>query len=128
MLLTSDDLTDMGYYNAGDFLQARKSSMLDYSNWVEGKILTQGQDRLVENTLGLVGEAGEVAEKIKKLIRDATRFNNEEIAKELGDVIFYATALGNYYGYTLQEVINMNMAKLDGREERGTLRGSGDNR
>ena len=99
-----------------------------YSIWVEGKIMTEGQDRLVENTLGLVGEAGEVAEKIKKLIRDDTRFSNAEIIKELGDVVFYATALANYYGRTLAEVISTNVDKLDGREKRGTLGGSGDNR
>ena len=63
---------------------------IEYSYWVENKIMTEGKDRLVENTLGLVGEAGEVAEKIKKLIRDSNRFSNEEIIKELGDVVFYA--------------------------------------
>jgi NTP pyrophosphatase (non-canonical NTP hydrolase) len=90
--------------------------------------MTEGQDRLVENTLGLVGEAGEVAEKIKKLIRDDTRFSNAEIIKELGDVVFYITALANYYGSTLDDVLETNVEKLNSREERGTLGGSGDNR
>ena len=83
---------------------------------------------MVENTLGLVGEAGEVAEKVKKLIRDKSRFSKDEIIKELGDVVFYVTALANYYGSDLQEVIDMNIEKLDGRLARGTLQGSGDNR
>jgi len=99
-----------------------------YSEWVEGKILTEGHDRLVENTLGLVGEAGEVAEKIKKLIRDKNKFTSEDIAKEIGDVIFYATSLGMIFGFGLGDIIKMNVEKLDGREARGTLRGSGDNR
>lgn len=90
--------------------------------------MTEGQDRLVENTLGLVGEAGEVAEKIKKLIRDDKRFSNAEIIKELGDVVFYVTALANYYGSTLDDVLETNVEKLNSREERGTLGGSGDNR
>jgi|TARA_R110002126_G_scaffold273258_1_gene417766 NTP pyrophosphatase (non-canonical NTP hydrolase) len=90
--------------------------------------MTEGQDRLVENTLGLVGEAGEVAEKIKKLIRDDTRFSNAEIIKELGDVVFYVTALANYYGSTLDDVLETNVEKLNSREKRGTLGGSGDNR
>lgn len=100
----------------------------EYSQWVEGKIVTEGSDRLFENTLGLVGEAGEVAEKIKKLIRDQNRFTPDEIVKELGDVVFYVTALANYYSFGLQHVIDMNVHKLDDRQERGVLQGSGDNR
>ena len=100
----------------------------EYSTWVEAKIITSGKDRLIENTLGLVGEAGEVAEKVKKLIRDENKFSPDDIAKELGDVIFYATALANYYGHTLTSVIEMNVNKIDGRVARGTLQGSGDNR
>ena len=99
-----------------------------YSKWVEGKIITEPKDRLVENTLGLMGEAGEVAEKIKKRIRDNTKVEPEEIVKELGDVIFYATALSNFYGASLGVTIAENMMKLDGREARGTLKGSGDSR
>ncbi len=99
-----------------------------YSLWVEDKIMTTGKDRLIENTLGLVGEAGEVAEKIKKLIRDESRFTSAEIVKELGDVVFYATAIANYYNSSLDEVLKVNVDKLNGRAERGTLSGSGDNR
>lgn len=101
---------------------------IGYSKWVEGKIMTEGGDRVFENTLGLVGEAGEVAEKIKKLIRDDTRFNDKDILKELGDVLFYATALANFYGGNLGVLVGMNVEKLDGRQARGTLKGSGDNR
>ena len=101
---------------------------LEYSYWVEAKIMTKGKDRLVENTLGLVGEAGEVAEKMKKYIRDGTGVKQQEIIKELGDVIFYATALSNYFYSNLGEVMDVNVTKLDGREARGTLSGSGDNR
>ena len=101
---------------------------MEYSYWVENKIMTEGKDRLIENTLGLVGEAGEVAEKIKKLIRDSSRFSNEDIVKELGDVVFYATALANYFESSLEEVIELNVDKLDDRQRRGVLDGSGDNR
>jgi len=69
-----------------------------------------------------------VAEKMKKLVRDSSRFTNEEIMKELGDVVFYATALANIYGKGLREVIDLNMKKLDDRQRRGKLKGSGDNR
>jgi NTP pyrophosphatase (non-canonical NTP hydrolase) len=126
-MISAEDLEAFGYYD--NFDKPSKGKWADsYSDWVEEKIMTEGQDRLVENTLGLVGEAGEVAEKIKKLIRDKSRFSNEEILKELGDVVFYATALANIYGGGLQEVVDLNIAKLDDRQKRGTLKGSGDNR
>ena len=101
---------------------------MEYSYWVEDKIITQGQTRLVENTLGLVGEAGEVAEKVKKYLRDNTKVSQKEIVKELGDVIFYATALANYFYSNLPEVMEVNMDKLNDRAKRGVIKGEGDNR
>ena len=101
---------------------------MEYSYWVEDKIVTEGDTRLIENTLGLVGEAGEVAEKIKKYLRDNTKVSQKEIVKELGDVIFYATALANYFYSNLPEVMETNMDKLNDRSKRGVIKGSGDNR
>ena len=74
-----------------------------------------------------VGEAGEVAEKIKKFFRDNT-LDEEAIQKELGDVIFYWYALHGALGLDPQETIDKNVEKLSSRKERGTLRGNGDNR
>ena len=124
-MIDINDLMSMGYLSAVD---QSKDPLKTYSDWVETKILTSSDERLVENTLGLVGEAGEVAEKVKKLIRDKSRFTKQDIVKELGDVVFYVTALANYYGSDLREVIEENVSKLDGREARGTLKGNGDNR
>ena len=83
-------------------------------------------------TLGLSGEAGEVAEKIKKVIRDkdgvideATR---EEIKKELGDVLWYVSQISSELGLSLGEVADFNIKKLYDRMERGKLHGEGDNR
>lgn len=82
--------------------------------------------------LGLTGEAGEVADKIKKIERDQGGVWNEEnkraICKELGDVLWYVTALSHEFGLTLNEVASENIEKLMGRRERGTLSGSGDDR
>lgn len=127
-MLSNADLEAFDYY--GMFPETTKSSnpMKDYSDWVEDKILTEGQTRLIENTLGLVGEAGEVAEKIKKMLRDNNKYTATDIIKELGDIVFYATALANYYGGDLSVVMAMNVKKLDDRELRGKLQGSGDNR
>ncbi len=77
--------------------------------------------------LGLTGEAGEVAEKIKKSIRDGV-LNEEEVAKELGDVLWYLSNLSLSIGYTLEEVAVLNIKKLEDRKKRNKLKGSGDNR
>lgn len=81
-------------------------------------------------TLGLTGEAGEVADKVKKIIRDGKSVVNErvEIAKELGDVLWYLAAVSRDIGVSLDDVAQMNIEKLESRKERGTLQGNGDNR
>ena len=128
-MMTAKDLDSMGYFEA--FQTVDEIKLSDYSEWVEKKMMTEGQERLIENVLGLVGEAGEVAEKIKKLIRDKSKFTDEEIMNELGDVAFYITALGNIFskdGNGLQKILELNIAKLDDRQRRGKLKGSGDKR
>lgn len=83
-------------------------------------------------SLGLVGEAGEVAEKVKKIIRDGdgtlTDPDRDKIAKELSDVCWYVAVLAYELDYTLEEIMQMNLDKLRSRKERGVLSGSGDNR
>ena len=128
-MINHSDLEAFGYFdmfqNSPDY---EKDPTRFYSQFVEDKMLTKGRERLLENTLGLVGEAGEVAEKVKKLFRDKNKFKDEDILKELGDVLFYTVALSNIFGGNLRKVMEMNMAKLDDREQRGVLKGSGDNR
>lgn len=83
-------------------------------------------------TLGLCGEAGEVAEKIKKVIRDSGGYiSNEkklEIKKELGDVLWYLSQLATELDLELEEVAWNNLEKLFSRLERNKLAGDGDNR
>lgn len=81
--------------------------------------------------LGLAGESGEVCEKVKKIIRDKGgkfEVRDKEIAKELGDVIWYVSRIASYYGFSLEEIIGMNYEKLKSRWERDVLGGDGDNR
>lgn len=122
------DFLGVSYYDMYPDTKLSSDPFKDYSLWVEDKIITEGQTRLIENTLGLVGEAGEVAEKIKKMLRDSSKFTSEDILKELGDVVFYATALANYYDGNLGSILGLNVEKLDSRELRGKIQGSGDNR
>lgn len=88
--------------------------------------------KLVYPALGLAGEAGEVAEKIKKLIRDTngmvTETFRESIKKELGDVLWYISAISSDLDISLNEVAETNYHKLKSRQDRGALSGSGDNR
>jgi len=86
-----------------------------------------GERDLAIMGLGISGEAGEVAEKIKKDIRDHF-IDKEAILKELGDVIFYAITIARYYGYKPSQILRANYEKLTSRRARGTERGSGDNR
>ncbi len=129
MLINETDLKAFGYFDMFQNSPVYENDPIRfYSQFVEDKVFTKGRERLVENTLGLVGEAGEVSEKVKKLFRDKNKFSDEEVLKELGDVLFYATALANIFGGNLKTIMEMNMKKLDDREQRGVLRGSGDNR
>lgn len=77
--------------------------------------------------LGLTGEAGEVAEKIKKWHRDDV-LDVKDTIKELGDVLYYLTRIANILGYTLEQVRDMNIEKLTDRQKRNVLHGNGDNR
>ena len=128
-MINETDLEAFGYFdmfqNSPDW---SNDPLRFYSQFVEDKVFTKGRERLVENTLGLILYSGEVAEKIKKLFRDKGKFSDEDVLKELGDVLFYVVALSNIFGGNLKKTMEMNMAKLDDREQRGKLKGSGDNR
>lgn len=82
--------------------------------------------------LGLVGETGEIAEKFKKLFRDKngelSEADKKEIAKELGDVLWYTNAICCYLGIKLEDVAEGNLDKVLSRKDRGVTKGSGDNR
>jgi NTP pyrophosphatase (non-canonical NTP hydrolase) len=83
-------------------------------------------------TLGLVGEAGEIANKVKKIMRDKGGVIDEEtrveIKKELGDVLWYVAVVASEFGLELETVAQTNIEKLAKRKEHGTITGSGDNR
>lgn len=86
--------------------------------------------RLSTLVKGLCGESGEVSDKLKKAIRDGYEMGDlrYQIAKELGDVLWYVSQCASEVGYTLDEVACMNIDKLRSRYDRGVIGGSGDNR
>lgn len=87
---------------------------------------------IVYPALGLAGEAGEVAEKVKKAMRDdnglITVARQLELKKELGDVLWYVSEVARQAGLTLEEIATHNYAKLKDRKERNVIKGSGDER
>lgn len=91
----------------------------------------RGRGSLVYPVLGLNGEAGEVAEKLKKIIRDRDGEVGDERAsliKELGDVLWYVAACCHELDVSMAEVAQANLDKLASRRTRGVLHGSGDDR
>jgi NTP pyrophosphatase (non-canonical NTP hydrolase) len=90
------------------------------------------EQAIIYPTLGLTGEAGEVANKVKKIIRDGTDKNNEdmvqEISAEIGDCLWYIAVLADDIGFKLSDIANSNLIKLENRKQKGTIHGSGDNR
>lgn len=79
--------------------------------------------------LGLTGEAGEFANKVKKIIRDgSTPIVWTDLADELGDVLWYLAMAADEIGFSLEEIAWRNLDKLRKRQQEGKLGGSGDQR
>jgi NTP pyrophosphatase (non-canonical NTP hydrolase) len=95
-------------------------------------VYPQAGENLLYPTLGLCGEAGEVAEKVKKMVRDddgvLTDERREALGKELGDVLWYVAQVATEAGLELDALAEANLAKLLSRRDRGVLTGSGDER
>ena len=96
----------------------------------ETAIYPNKDNNFIYPTLGLAGEAGEVAEKIKKVLRDDNNIITEEkrdaLKKELGDVLWYLAQIATELGLTLDDVASGNLEKLAIRKAEGKLHGSGD--
>lgn len=97
------------------FVQHQKNYVVDESN------------RLPVLALGLAGETGEATELIKKYLRDG-HIDKQHYAKELGDIMAYLAILADYFGFTLEDVAQMVIAKNQARKINGSLHGSGDDR
>lgn len=119
---------------------SEKQWILDFDTYqrlcLERCIYPNQGKNLMYTVLGLLGEAGEIAEKIKKMIRDdeiedlngLPEEKKTLLTKELGDVLFYIAAIAFELGVPLSEIARMNVNKLSSRSTRGTIQGSGDDR
>ena len=98
-----------------------------YENYASQTAIFPKEKALEYLALGLTSEAGEVAGKVKKLIRDG-KGDKKAIAAEIGDVLWYCAMLAKETDVPLNEIMKENLRKLHSRKERGTLSGSGDER
>ena len=108
--------TDLGFENMGEVMAKKTLNVPEF----------------LDKVLGLAGESGEFADKVKKIMRDKRgNFTDEErveILKELGDVLWYVAEVSSYLDMPMNELARMNLEKLASRKQRGTLTGAGDNR
>ena len=100
----------------------------NYTSFVKGMKVYPEKHAIIYPALGLAGEAGEIAEKVKKWLRGDRELDKEALLGELGDPLWYITSLADDLGFTLQDVVDYNVKKLTSRKERDVLKGSGDNR
>jgi len=104
----------------------------DYQAAAKTTALYGDKNRITYPALGLTSEAGEVAGKVKKVLRDREGdFSEEQIAAigdELGDVLWYVAVLAADLGLSMQAIAESNVDKLRSRMERGVIKGDGDRR
>ena len=113
--------------NAAIYRQSVQEILADPNPETLPKIL-----KVLYATTGLAGEAGEVCNKVKKILRDNKGVIDEEVKHrvlgELGGVAWYLDALSYEFGLTLEEVLAYNYDQIVSRKERGKLQGDGDDR
>ena len=124
-MINEHDLDAWDYYSQSS--PNKPMTLNDYQRLAAETAIYSSSHRLLYPALGLAGEAGEVANKIKKMLRD-NKFDREGVAAELGDVLWYVAALARDLNVDLQDLAKQNLDKLYSRKERGTLGGNGDNR
>ena len=117
---------------AKEFLKRKNMSNItatEYQKKAKETAIFPADKALEYLSLGLVGEAGEVANKVKKLIRDKkVLLDTTVISSEIGDVLWYCAMLADYLDTNLGKIMEDNIDKLQSRKSRGTLGGSGDRR
>ena len=123
---------DLGVRTNENHKYNRISDLDMYQQVAKTTAIYPREQAIIYPTLGLTGEAGEVANKVKKIIRDGTIENHEsliqEISAEIGDCLWYISVLADDIGVKLSDIANSNLEKLENRKKKGTIHGSGDDR
>ena len=118
-VINETDIEAFKYYNSLDMEEYQKSA-------AETAIYSS-KHAVIYPALGLAAEAGEVANKVKKILRDGD-FDRKAIADEIGDCLWYIAALCRDLNVSMNDVARANLSKLQDRKKRGVISGSGDNR
>ena len=118
-MINETDIEAFKYYNSQD--------MDDYQKNAAETAIYSSKHAVIYPALGLATEAGEVANKVKKILRDGD-FDRKAIADEIGDCLWYIAALCRDLNISMNDVAKTNLFKLQDRQKRGVISGSGDNR
>ena len=99
-----------------------------YQEFVKDMKVYPEKHAIVYPALGLCGEAGEFAEKVKKWLREDSALDYDLAKKELGDILWYLASAAEDLESSLEEIAELNIIKLSSRRQRGVVKGDGDNR
>ena len=123
---------ELGTQTSENHKYKRISDLDMYQKVAKTTAIYPREQAIIYPTLGLTGEAGEVANKVKKIYRDGTNKitenNVQEISSEIGDCLWYVAVLADDIGCKLSDIANNNLIKLENRKKNGTLHGSSDQR
>jgi len=123
--LSDGDLEAWEYYS--ETYSKKEMGLNAYQKAAAKTAIYKAEHSILYPALGLAGEAGEVANKVKKMLRDGD-FDRQAISAEIGDVLWYIAALSRDLNINMHDLAMNNLEKLYGRKARGTLQGSGDKR
>ena len=124
-MINETDLEAWDYYK--DTSLYKDMTLSSYQKVAASTAIYPTQHAITYPALGLAGEAGEVANKVKKIIRDG-KLDKSSLGAEIGDCLWYIAALCRDLNLDLGEIAKANLEKLQDRKARGTLKGSGDKR
>ena len=124
-MINETDLEAFGYWK--EQWKSKPLDMKSYQAEAQKTSIYGVNHAVIYPALGLAGEAGEVANKVKKMLRDGD-FDRNAVAAELGDCLWYIAALSRDLNISMAEIAMSNLEKLMQRKANGTIKGSGDNR